>query len=197
MGRLVPGAAFALIAALVSGCEREPLDATCPDVGPGELVISEVRGPQSTPDALGQWIELYNASGRALDLTGLILRVQRIDGGAQAILVVRRPGVTLAAGDYVVLGQAEDGDEPAHIDYGYLVDYDGDLYDDGGLTAVSCGDVIDQVVYRDLPGAGSLSLDGAADPDAQLNDEANAADPASAWCIDGAGTPGERNPTCS
>ena len=60
------------------GCERDPLDVPCPDLGPDDLVVTEIHGPQTGEDRYGEWIEVYNPTGRAVDLTGL--RIEGPDG---------------------------------------------------------------------------------------------------------------------
>ena len=55
------GAAIAVLG--LGSCEREAMPAICPDVQAGELVLTEMRGPQSGADTYGQWFELFNTSG--------------------------------------------------------------------------------------------------------------------------------------
>jgi hypothetical protein len=172
-----------------------------------DLVVSELRGAQSGPDTYGTWIELYNASDATLDLTGLAVDLVKLDGSAEARVLVRARDLTLAAGAYVVLGRAVAGDEPAHVDYGYVVDFDADLYDNAAIELWGCQELVDRIVYRSLPEQGTLALDGSVAPNAAANDEADADDPDSAWCVDAAvgpstelgapGTPGEANPPCA
>jgi hypothetical protein len=185
---------------LIAGCSREAEDLICPDVGPGDLVITEIRGPQSSPNSLPQWIEFANVSGRDIDLQGLHLELQRPDGSGPLDMIVRykRP---LPAADYYVLGLIPDTMLEGGVDYGLGGDYDGDLYEDGLLDLVSCGEQIDRVDYEDLPEVGTRSL-GVMPPDAEANDA-----PA-AWCVDDTptdgpttelgipGTPGEENRPC-
>lgn len=200
------------IAGVLAGCSRDALDGACPDVSAGELVVTEVRGDQSGTDGYGQWIELYNASPAAVDLRGLEVHVQRVDGGADGHLLVRET-VTLAAGGYAVLGRFPPTATPDHVDYGYVLpcedtasgcgDYwlDTNLYDAAGVDLNVCGERIDRAIYRDLPSRGSWALSGAAAPDAAANDDE------AGWCVDDAedssseqlgirGTPGEANPSC-
>lgn len=193
------------VMALLGGCERELEPAICPDIGAGDLVISEVRGLQSDTDTQGQWIELYNASGAAIDLRGLALLLRKVDGSDEGKVLVRR-SVTVAPGDYVVLSYFDDVARPAHVDYGWLPDFinaDGDarsLFSAGAIDVLACDLRIDRVVSDDLPGSGTWSL-GVAPPDATAND----AD--AAWCVDTTddtdpatlglpGTPGASNHPC-
>jgi len=188
---------------VLGGCVRDPLDWECPQVAPGDLVVTELRGDQSGDDTYGEWIELYNASGQALDLYGTQLWVQRLDGGAEGRIIIRLHGVTVGAGDYAVVGRFPPAEPPSYVDYGYIEDFSSDLYNGGAVDIMACGVRIDRVIYRDLPSRGTLSLDGAIDPpSAEANDDETR------WCQDDnednpdptqlgiRGTPGEGNITC-
>jgi len=198
---------IALVAGVVGlalgGCARDSLDWECPAVATGDLVVTEFRGEQSGSDTYGQWIELYNASGQALDLFGTQLWVQRLDGGAEARIIIRLRELNVSAGGYVVVGGFPAADTPTHVDYGYLEDFSTDLYNGAAVDVMACGEQIDRVIYRDLPSKGTLALDGALDPpDATQNDDETA------WCQDDnednpdptqlgiRGTPGEGNIQC-
>src|SRR5688572_29312140 len=50
------------------GCVRDPVEAVCPDVSAGALVVTEVRGEQTPEDLDGPWIELFNATSDTIDL---------------------------------------------------------------------------------------------------------------------------------
>ena len=185
----------------MSGCTSDPLDISCPDVDVGDLVITEIHGPQTGEDAYGEWIEIYNASTRTIELSGLSVTVTRLDGSAQAKFLVRS-ATSIGPGAYAVFGKQIAGDEPAHVDYGYISDLDSKLYDSGAVEVVSCGMRIDLMVYRNLPTKGSVVLDGSIKPPtAEANDdEVN-------LCLDQTeddmselsgirGTPQEGNPVC-
>lgn len=187
----------------MSACVRDPLEIECPSVSVGQLVISEIRqGGQLNGDTYGQWIEIYNATGVAVDLFGAELLIRRLDGGSEGRILVRTDNVTVPANGYVVIGSFPADMLPEHVNYGYRLDFDSDLYDDAAIDLDSCGVQIDRVVYHDLTGIGTLALDGAADPDATTNDDEGS------WCVDDRdtmpdptmlgipGTPGERNPSC-
>ena len=192
----------AILAVALSGCVREPLEQFCPTVAEGDLVVTEVRGPQSGSDTWGEWIELYNASAGEIALEGLQVRIRRIDGGADETIIVRPPGVTVAAADYVVLGKFDPDQPPDHVDYGYAIDMPGDLYDSAAIDVTACGAEIDRFIYRNLPSKGTWALDGAITaPTAEGNDDD------AAWCVDDVdvmdpmelgipGTPGVMNRVC-
>ena len=197
----IRAAATVMALAAAVGCAREPEEFICPEVAPGDLVVTELRGPQSSPNSLPQWIEIANVSAEDLDLEGLHLDLLRPDGSSALDMIVRynRP---LAAGGYYVLGFVSDTMLANGVDYGLAGEHDGELYEDGVLSLVACGETIDKVVYNDLPKAGTWSL-GASPPSAEDNDGEMA------WCVDGTeapdgpttelgvpGTPGEVNRPC-
>lgn len=213
-----------LLVAALSACVRPPLTEGCPDVQVGELVITEIRGPQGSE--YRQWIELYNAGDEDIALGGLAVEFTRLDGKPDGRFAVRDDALTVAPGEYVVLG----GGPPtshAYIDYDYTVDYfrtkdelppgmpDGEPDDadfdgkidkhtknlptSGFVDLVACGVSIDRVLLHSLPNPGTLYWPG--EPDAAANDDG------SAWCSDTFtlgpdhptaifGTPGEPNPPC-
>ncbi len=89
------------------------------------------------------------------------------------------------------MGKYEHAEKPSHVDYGFAADFQSNLYESAGVRIFACGEKVDQVVYRSLPGTGTLAFDGAELPNAEANDDETA------WCADGAGSPGERNPNCA
>lgn len=184
-----------VIALLVgSGCTRDPADAECPDVAAGDLAVTEIRGPQDE-DALGTWIELYNASGKQVDLGGLKIRFRKKDGSSEVDVLVRR-SLPVAAGAYTTLGLfADDETRPAYIDYGMQGDFHASFLPAAAVDVEACGVLIDRAVYDVLPDMGTYSLGG--EPSADNNDL-----PVK-WCTDATnvsgtypGTPGEANIPC-
>ena len=196
------------LSALSAGCSHEPLDIPCPAVSAGELVVTEVHGPQTGEDQYGEWVEVYNASSRTIDLSGLSVSFTKLDGSSELKMFIRS-AVNLEPGGYAVFGKQLAGFEPDHVDYGYLGDIGdidgtgGKLFDSAAVRISSCGEAIDLAVYRNLPTKGSLTLSGdISPPTAEANDdEIN-------WCIDNLeddeteqkgvrGTPQEENPSCA
>jgi hypothetical protein len=177
---------IALILVLAAGCTREPVD-NCPSIAAGDLVVTEVRGDEDLNN--GTWVEVFNASGRTLELEGAKFRFRRPDGGAEFPVLVRRP-LTVAADDYIVLGKFAPSDLPDHVDYGFLEDYDGTWLGAAAIDIETCGERVDLAKYDVLPAVGTYSL-GAA-PDAEANDLS------SSWCFDPTpdGTPGAANTPC-
>ena len=211
----LPGRAFPIVAALVvtnpvTACVRAPLTGNCPNVEAGALVVSEIYGKQAN-SSYSQWIELYNASDETIPLKTLRLNFLRLDDTDPVAFFIRDEALELAAGEYVVIGGGDLETEP-YLDYDYTPDYytrdpktllisPRDLYGAARLKIALCDVVLDEIKYDDLPGAGSLALDGSSPPDAAANDDdAN-------WCVDdrdiGPGTeiglpgsPREANPPC-
>jgi hypothetical protein len=177
-----------------AACARSPAEAVCPELASGELVVTELRGPQMPADAAGAWVELYNASGRRLDLAGLELRFRRVDDSGTISVLVRR-ALDVRADAYTVLGLFDDADPPAHVDYGFLNDFRTDWLPRAAVEVVSCGATVDQMYYDALPVQGTYSLGGV--PDASNNDVSTS------WCYDGTqsgsaspGTPRSANIAC-
>lgn len=189
----------------LSGCEREPLDLECTELGSGDLVFSELRGRQTGTDTWGQWIELYNTTTGEISLSGVTINIRKLDGSSERDIVVRDRTLSVSGQDFSVLGRHSD-ELPEHIDYGYEDDFSSDLYDDAILQVYACGEMVDQVVYHDLPSAGTWAFDGSQTLTAVSNDiEAD-------WCNDTTepppqdggttqvglpGTPGEVNRPCN
>ena len=165
----------------------------CADaIGSGDLVITEVLANPVGPDEGREWFEIYNATGRPIDLSGLALVHSRPDGSSAAVHHMRP--LPLAAGAYLALGDVAPDRLPPTLGYGYGGDL-GALYNSGGgKLALECGDaVIDAITYDDVEEGHAREL-GAGIFDATAND-----DPAK-WCrgdtpFDAAddGTPGQPN----
>lgn len=206
-GRRVALALAALTTLVSAACVRPPLDDSCPELVAGDLVISEIRGPQS--GSYRQWVEIYNASDHPIAANGLRLEFTRLDGNNFFNFFVRDDALTIEPGSYMVIGGGSP-DDIAYIDYDFTPDHHSstkendpaDLYEAGTLDLSVCNIALDHIVYK-LPAEGTLSLDGSAPPDAADND-----DSADGWCADISpgegpqtgiglnGTPGEANPPC-
>ncbi|MCB9674474.1 MAG: lamin tail domain-containing protein [Alphaproteobacteria bacterium] len=80
------------------------------DVAPGELVITEImKDPLAVDGAFGEWVEIHNASGRAIDLQGLEL-VDEEGGGIQLL-----DAWVLPADGYAVFAASDDPAENGGI----------------------------------------------------------------------------------
>lgn len=187
-----------LLLATASGCTRDPEDALCPEIGAGALIVTEVRGPQMPADAVnGEWVELYNASGAAVDLIGVRVRFRRMDGSSEIPVLVRE-NVSVAAGAYAVLGLfLNDGTRPQHVDYGFASDFTESWLSAAAIDVESCGTLIDRAKYDSLPKMGTFSFSGIAPLDANMNDDLRL------WCTNAAmsgtaypGSPRAANPPC-
>ena len=179
-------------------CARDPEEALCPEIAVGDLIVTEVRGPQTPADAVnGEWIELFNASAKTIDLQGIRVRFRRKDGSDEVPVIVREP-VSVAAGGYVVLGLfLNDATRPAHVDYGFASDFTQDWLGAAAIDVESCGTRIDRSIYDALPKLGTYSFTGAMTPDTNANDDLRN------WCTNAAtvgavspGSPQQANPPC-
>lgn len=190
--------------AAVACLPRDGVSAVCPDVEEGDLVVSELRGPQEGADSFGQWIEVYNAGEQPVDLYGLRVTFVPSDGSDLIALLIRREGAEVGPGEFAVLGAQDDERRPEHVDYGFGDELT-NLAPAARVQLAACGTEVDSLLYRSLPTAGSLAVDGAALPDAAANDDDDA------LCTDDEplppdgmmtdfgvpGTPGEPNRPCA
>ncbi len=199
-------AATTLLGAAACGPGGDDTAGACADILPGELVITEVFADHDAPagssgaDEGKEWFEIYNASGAPIDLAGLTVLHSRPDGSSDHTHTIE--ATTLAAGDYLVLGNVLPEFVAAHLDYGYGDDL-GDLFNSGsGKLSIGCGgDVIDEALYEEPALGKSIGFDGGAAPDYTANDDLTA------WChppeeaafeFESAnfGTPGSTNYDC-
>ena len=166
-----------LVAAVLVACGDDGASGTCDDrLLAGDLVITEVFADfAAAPGGSGvdegnEWFEVHNTSSRPLDLTGLTVEHSRGDGmmGTQATL----DPITIAPGDYLVLGNVLSDLAPAWVDAGYA-DRLGDLYNTGtGRIALRCGTTqIDEAFYAEVTPGESRQLDGGTPPDYTVNDD--------------------------
>lgn len=167
------------------GCERAPASEICPRIDPGDLVISELRDDQEGNDVVGEYIELHNASGRALDLQGVRIRQIARNGEQHELLI--RESLEVAAGGFVVIGPSPKN----WVDY--ALSEDAELaspliqYGAGFYEVESCDELIDEVEIGvdGLPTMGTLACgDGQTPPDAAANDHAVDLSDAGCWCVD-------------
>lgn len=121
-------------------------------ISPGDLVITELMAnPASVSDTNGEWFEIYNRSGSALDLSGLTIS----DTGSNSHQI--SSSVTIGANSYFVLGRNAD----SSVNGGYVADYQysnftlGNSSDD--IILSYAGLVIDSLSYS---GGGNFGLAG-------------------------------------
>jgi len=185
--------------AVVPACiTRDSEDKLCPPLKSGDLIVTEVRGPQMPVDAVnGEWVELYNASSGTIDLEGVRVRFRRKDGSSEIPIIVRT-SVPVAAGEYTVLGLfLNDNTRPSHVNYGFAGDFTESWLAAAAIDVESCGTRVDRATYDVLPKMGSFSFTGAMQPDANMNDDLRF------WCTNGTpsgtvfpGSPQMANPPC-
>ncbi|GMV40003.1 MAG: hypothetical protein AMXMBFR64_17190 [Myxococcales bacterium] len=176
------------------GCSGCLVD-SFPAPGLGDVVITEIMvDPVALPDALGEWIEVYNNTAGILDLSGVVLR----DNGGEAVVLSPAKALWIKPGQHLVLARTDAaGVDPAAV-YGDAFTLDDDA--DEVILEGPAG-FIDQVQYSveggfPLAQGASMSL-GSETTTAFLNDLALA------WCVattpfasGDLGTPGAPNPAC-
>jgi hypothetical protein len=175
-------AAGLLVIFALTGCVRDPAPAVCPDLAEGDLVVTEIGGPQTGADTLKPWVELYNASGAPVDLLGTKLRFRKLDGSGETDALVRR-SLVVDPGGYVVLGLDDDADLASYLDYGMSGDYHTSWLTSAALDIEVCGLRVDRAQYSSLPKNGTYSL-GVTPPTAEANDLPTN------WCTDVTDNPG-------
>jgi hypothetical protein len=163
----------------------------------GDLVITEIQADLEGDDEGKEWFELHNATGAAVELTGLTLVTSKNDFTGEKTHAMT--GGEIPAGGYFVVGGILDELKREWVDYGYA-DALGALRNTNGLIALRCGaGEIDSVSYDSVPSGASRSLNGAAAPDYQTNDDdANWCPARTVYGPDGElGTPGAVNDACT
>lgn len=164
---------------------RDEATAICADVAAGDLVITEIHGEAGSLP----WVEVYNASGKPLELEGGRVLFKKTDGTAEIDTLVRH-SLAMAPGGYAVLGYVADEARPSFVDYGFAGDWHGAPWLASAAVDVEvCGTRIDRAQYSALPATGTYSL-GAMPPTAAANDIT------ASWCRDPAGTPQQANHPC-
>ncbi|MFH1679431.1 MAG: lamin tail domain-containing protein [Candidatus Eisenbacteria bacterium] len=128
----------------------------------GDVVITEImQNPDAVSDTYGEWIELYNTTGTAIDIDGWTIG----DGETEEHTTDAGGALLIPAGGFLVLGR---NDDPA-VNGGYTCDYK--------YSGVTLNNGADRVVIRD----GSATIDSVA-----YDDGATFPDPAGASmeCLD-------------
>jgi hypothetical protein len=166
---------------------------------PGDIVITEfMNDSDAVSDTVGEWFEIYNATGSAIDLNGWIIK----DDGSNSHTIITP--IIVPATSYFVLGRTLDTSTNggAAVDYEYGSSFTlSNAVDEIVLLSPDLVE-IDRIVYgasNDFPDDGpgkSISLD----PTLMTADN----NVGSNWCLStstyGAGdfgTPGASNDTCS
>lgn len=181
------------------GHDDRPLKAV--GLQPGDLVINEIHAdPLVVAQQAGEWFEVVNTSGVAVDLEGLL--VGDADGGETIEISVP---LEVPADGWVVLGAVahpevvspDNGDAP--VDWGWQGEIRLSNVEDSLRLWLPGGLVVDEVRWdATFPSEQGHSL--SLNPDLR---DASANDDAAAWClgqdsygVGGFGTPGAANPAC-
>lgn len=167
---------IALACVVAQGCVRDPAEEVCPDLVKGDLIVTEIGGPQTGNDVLVPWIEIYNASGGSVDLRGTRIRFRRPDGSDEIAVLVRR-SLVAAAESYTVLGLDPNGELESYLDYSFAVDYQGSWLSAAAVDVEACGTLVNRARYSSLPNEGTYSL-GTMPPNPDATEDATQ------WCTD-------------
>ena len=179
-------------------CVLEPLKAEA--LKAGDLVITEIMAnPMAVADDDGEYVELYNASTRDVDIDGLVLSYSDTEAFA---LAAGKP-LIIKSGTYAVIGEYANKDKNGGYDSLFAYDKKFNLPNAGGAIILSNkAGVVDKVVYEN---GGAMWPSVAAGKSMQLNPDHLSGDNANGmnWCIGtktfGAGdvgTPGAANEAC-
>uniref|UniRef100_UPI00404B85CE lamin tail domain-containing protein n=1 Tax=Flavobacterium sp. TaxID=239 RepID=UPI00404B85CE len=173
---------------------------------PGDIVITEImQNPGLVSDDFGEWFEVYNTTGSAIDLDGWIIRDEE---GANQNLVTIMGSVIVPAGGYITLGRGGITD-PADAEYNGGVTH-AYVYDATFLMANGADEIIleapgaiiiDQVYYDggtefpDPTGA-SMQLDPASISATGNDTGANWCEATTEYGGGDLGTPAAANTSC-
>lgn len=153
--------AFTKIAGLSQGLEMQ---GRLPSgVDPGDLVITEISKDTSFAfDSQGEWVELFNTTGVAIDIEGFVLRD---DDGDTHTIDAAGFGVLVPAGGYITLGINGDctlngGINHAYVYSGFFLSNGSDevVLDDFNQIVIDAVAYDNGVTFPDNEGA-ALSLD--------------------------------------
>lgn len=201
--------AFSKIAGMSRGLEMEGRVPS--GVNPGDLVITEImKDTNFAFDSEGEWIEVLNTTGSAIDIEGFVLSD---DDGDSHTIDAAGLGVIVPAGGYVTLGVNGNCNNNGGVDHAYVYGATNSFFLSNGSDEVVISDFnlieIDRVDYDngatfpDVSGV-ALSLDPAM-LDAVANDDganwSQATCPLGVGCglvyNSDMGTPGADNGTCT
>jgi hypothetical protein len=186
-----------------AGCTSAPVNIfvpVCPPcaAGPGDLVISEImQNPGgSISDFDGEYFEVYNPTGSAIDMAGIVIRDADTDVHTIASSVI------VPAGGYVTLARNADGAVNGGLPAAYEYGGDIQLANSSDEVILECeGTVIDAVFYDNGatfpdPNGASMSLDPNT-LDAMSNDDGgNWCESTSSYASGNLGTPSAPNDNC-
>ncbi len=168
----------------------------------GDLVLSEVMGNPTGKDDGQEWFELHNATSGDVDLKGVKITLSRLDGSSDKTW--KMPSLVVAAGGYVVVGNADNATRPPFMDVGYGNKLS-DMVNAGAKFVIKCNTkVVDEAEVGE-------AKEGVAWQLSELTMDASANDKAENWCpasvltpsptptiwADLKGTPGKANRPCA
>ncbi len=169
--------------------------------GPGDVLLSEVLYDVSSGDDGFEWVELYNASTSAVDLSGFCLG----NGGTDYTYSTAQLSGTVASGATFVVGGPTSSGTNANPSFDQVFNFNPDFQNSGSagdgvaLFDVPCASVngstvpVDAVVYGPNNNNGLIDETGSANApevgDASAGSSIERVDLAGAWAIQGNPTP--------
>lgn len=177
-------------------------------IASGAVILTEVLYDATGADDLLEWVEILNTTAGPLDLSDACIG----NGGSDyTSSLVSLDGVTIAAGQVLVIGGPSSDANNANPTIGVAVDFSPDFQNSDTTTAdgvalfnVRCSQVtpstvpIDAVVYGPANTSGLLDETGAANPpdvgDAAAGQSVERVDLAGTWQIQAAPNPNEAFP---
>src|SRR5438105_1056337 len=105
----------ALCFVVLAACGPTAIHHACTDdLSPGDLVLSEVFPAPTGADGGHEWIEIYNAADRPVELEGLTI----VHGDRSHVM----RQVVIAPGQFFTLGDSAADQTLPYVDYGYADD---------------------------------------------------------------------------
>jgi len=176
-----------------NGCRIDVSGCAAP---PPVLIITEImNNPKVQLDADGEWFEIYNASGRDVNIGGCVVSSARSNGEESFVIA---PNTVVRHSAYFVF--ANSSEFPGTPDYNYQGAIN--LANTSDYISIHCEDqLIDSVAYDNVnfprPDGASLNLNPS-----MMGTSAN--DHGAAWClatspfgVGDRGTPGAPNDACN
>ena len=165
----------------------------CSVVVPGVVINEIMQNPSAVGDSDGEWFEIYNPTGDAVDIDGWTIR----DDGSDSHLINNGGPLLVPAGGYAVLGNNADSgtNGGVTVDYsyngGFFLSNSADelILEDGGSTEVDRVEWDGGPAFPDPTGA-SMSL---RDPALDNNVGANWCTSTTSFGAGDKGTPGSLN----
>lgn len=180
----------------VVSCNSCRLDVSGCAAPPPVLVITEImNNPKAQLDADGEWFEIYNASGRDVNIGGCVVTSGRSNGEESFVIA---PNTVVRHSAHFVFANSSALTAPADYDYQGAIN----LNNSSDFVSIHCNEVlIDSVSYDTLsfpvPDGASLTLNPS-----MMGAAAN--DLGAAWCLATStfglgdrGTPGTLNDDCN